>query len=85
MKMISTQTKADAQAARDCAKLLGYKIRVAKTGRSLRMIGLQTEVRDVATFCGFTSASGQSPANPTTVPVYADGMTEFFAYKTNQP
>jgi len=72
-------TTADAAAIRNTAKVMGFKVRVAVTGWSLRFIGSVSDVRDVCVLHGITNVVGQSAAAPNTIPDY-DGQTEFFGY-----
>jgi hypothetical protein len=64
---------------RATAKAMGYKVRVAIQGWSIRVIGKVDEVRDLAVLSNLSSACGDAATKPHTVPNY-DGQTEFFGY-----
>jgi len=70
-------TTADAAAIRATAKSLGFNVRVALKGWSLRLIGSVSDVRDVCVLHNITNVAGQAATLPHTVPNY-DGQTEFF-------
>jgi hypothetical protein len=72
----TTQNAAEIRAT---AKSMGYKVRVAVSGWSIRVIGKFDEVRDLAVLAGLSSACGDAATKPHTVPNY-DGQTEFFGY-----
>lgn len=79
MTHIKKATTQDAAQVRSTAKSMGFNVRVAVKGFSLRMIGATSEVRDLAVLHGIKSASGDSATLPHTVPNYS-GQTEFFGY-----
>jgi hypothetical protein len=72
----TTQNAADIRAT---AKAMGFTVRVAVKGWSIRVIGKVDEVRDLAVLSNLSSACGDAATKPHTVPNY-DGQTEFFGY-----
>lgn len=79
MKALRKPTSKDALSVREVAKSMGFKIRVAKTNFSLRLIGKTQEVSEIAKACGLCGAAGAGLDEPFVIPDY-DGQTQFFAY-----